>query len=265
MIKLWTLLALAAVLAAAMPAWAGPPFLTDDPIPVDLHHWEFYLFATGDRTRENNTVNGPAIEVNNGIAKNTQLHLVVPETYSSQDGASARGLGDTELGVKWRFVEQTKNRPDIATFPLLEIATGDQSKGLGNGRTWAKIPIWIQKDWGPWTSYGGGGYAINPAPGERDYPFGGILVQRTLSPALSLGGEIFLQGATANAPPVVPGQQSSGEPVAGERSTAIWNVGGQVNFTPDFSLLFSAGHSFQGEGNAVYYVALYRTWGPGAP
>ena len=22
---------------------AGPPFKTDDPQPVDLHHWEFYL------------------------------------------------------------------------------------------------------------------------------------------------------------------------------------------------------------------------------
>jgi hypothetical protein len=253
-------------LALAAPAWAGPPFLTDDPVPVALHHWEFYTFATGDQTHQNNTVDGPAIEINNGIAPNAQLHLIVPETYYSQDGACARGLGDTELGVKWRFVEQTKDRPDIATFPLLEIATGDQSKGLGNGRTWAKIPIWIEKDWGPWTSYGGGGYAINPAPGQRDYPFGGLLIQRTISPALALGGEVFLQGATANTPPALPGEQSFVEPVvAGERSTAIWNVGGQYNFTPDFSLLFSAGHSFQGDGNSVYYIALYRTWGPGAP
>jgi hypothetical protein len=23
-------------------AWAGPPFLTDDPEPVEFKHWEFY-------------------------------------------------------------------------------------------------------------------------------------------------------------------------------------------------------------------------------
>lgn len=264
----WKLSAIVALLAAALaPAWAGPPFLTDDPVPVDLHHWEFYLFGTGDRTRENNTVSWPAIEINNGIAKNTQLHLIIPETYVSQGGTSARGLGDSELGVKWRFVEQTGSRPDIATFPLLEIATGDQSKGLGNGRTWLKVPIWLEKDWGAWTSYGGAGYAFNPAPGQRDYPYGGLLIQRTISRSLTLGGEVFLQGATANNPPATAaGAQSSGEPVvAGARSTAIWNFGGFYNFTPNFSLLFSAGHSFQGDGNSVYYVALYRTWGPGAP
>jgi hypothetical protein len=26
-------------------AGAGPPFLTDDPVPVDLHHYEFYIFG----------------------------------------------------------------------------------------------------------------------------------------------------------------------------------------------------------------------------
>ena len=26
---------------------AGPPFLTDDPDPVDFQHWEAYLFTSG--------------------------------------------------------------------------------------------------------------------------------------------------------------------------------------------------------------------------
>lgn len=25
--------------------WAGPPFLTDDPVPVDLGHYETYVFT----------------------------------------------------------------------------------------------------------------------------------------------------------------------------------------------------------------------------
>ena len=29
-------------LAAATPAWAGPPFLTDDPEPTETGHWEIY-------------------------------------------------------------------------------------------------------------------------------------------------------------------------------------------------------------------------------
>jgi hypothetical protein len=29
--------------------WAqGPPYQTDDPVPVDLHHYEFYIFGSTD-------------------------------------------------------------------------------------------------------------------------------------------------------------------------------------------------------------------------
>jgi hypothetical protein len=28
----------------------GPPFQTDDPVPVDLHHYEFYIFGSMDGT-----------------------------------------------------------------------------------------------------------------------------------------------------------------------------------------------------------------------
>jgi hypothetical protein len=236
---------------------AGPPFLTDDPVPVPYQHWEFYTFSAGDRTGDTDSVNGPAIELNNGVARDTQLHLIVPESYFSQGGMSATGLGDIEAGVKYRFVAQTKNRPDIATFPLVELPTGNSSKGLGNGRAWYRIPIWMEKDSGPWTAYGGGGVALNSAPGTDNYGFAGLLVQRTLSPRLALGGEAFVEG---------PQVANAGSPGAsGTRSSAIWNVGGQYNFTPGFSLLFSGGNSFAGDGNSVYYVALYRTWGPGAP
>lgn len=241
------------------PAFAGPPFLTDDPDPVPYHHWEFYTFSTGDRTRGNNTVSGPAIEVNNGVAPNLQLHLIVPYAYYSQSGSSASGMGDVEAGAKYRIVTETKNRPEVGIFPLLELPTGDQSQGLGNGRTWVKAPIWLQKSWGSWTTYGGAGYAYNPAPGMRNFFYGGDLIQKSITSSLMLGGELFLQGAMTQ--PAAPGEPY----VIGSRSTAIVNVGGQYNFTPDFSLLFSGGHSVQGEGQTVYYVALYRTWGPGAP
>ena len=37
-------------LGLAPPAFAGPPFLTDDPEPVDYRHWEAYLFSAYDRS-----------------------------------------------------------------------------------------------------------------------------------------------------------------------------------------------------------------------
>ena len=41
-----------ALLTLAVPRlWAqGPPYQTDDPVPVDLHHYEFYIFGGVDGT-----------------------------------------------------------------------------------------------------------------------------------------------------------------------------------------------------------------------
>lgn len=116
--RFWTILSVCCLTTSgvpglSVPAWAGPPYLTDDPEPVALHHWEIYTFYTRDRTRSTDTVSGPALEVNNGIAPNTQLHLIVPDAYFSSSGTNARGLGDIEAGIKYRFISQTKSRPEI--------------------------------------------------------------------------------------------------------------------------------------------------------
>ena len=182
-------------LVLAVRIIAGPPFLTDDPEPVDYQHWEAYLFANGDHTSGGYTINGPAVEMNYGVLPDTQLHLIVPMTSVGGDGVpTVSGLGDTEFGIKYRFLHETNGWPQIGIFPMVELPTGDASHGLGNGRAWFRLPLWLQKSSGPWTTYGGGGAALNSAPGQRDYPFGGWLMQRDFGPRLTLGGELFAQG-----------------------------------------------------------------------
>lgn len=230
----------------AARAYAGPPFLTDDPEPVEYRHNEFYVFSALDRSDGSDSIQGPAIEYNRGVAPNTQFHVVLPFSYfSPASGGSAFGFGDIEVGIKYRLVGETRDRPQIGLFPMVELATGSAARGLGNGRTWYRLPLWIQKSWGPWTSYGGGGRDFNRAPGMQDSWFGGALIQRDLSPRLTLGAEVFRQNAQA----------------VGARGYTLANLGGYYNFTPDFSLLFSAGRSVDGEQHTVAYLGLYWTWG----
>jgi hypothetical protein len=238
---------LAFAVASAAGVRAGPPFLTDDPEPVDLNHWEAYAFGAGDRTAGANAVTGPALELNYGIAANTQLHLVAPVASVSTPGAGwTSGYGDTEAGIKYRFLQETDSQPQVGVFPLVELPTGSGGRGLGNGRAWYRVPLWAQKSWGPWTIDGGGGAALNSAPGQRDYGFAGWLVQRDLGRHLTLGTEIFRQGAdTANG-----------------RGFTLANFGGYLKFTDDFNLLFSAGRSISGERHTVWYLGLYWTGGP---
>ena len=44
----------------------GPPYQTDDPVPVDLHHYEFYIFGGADGTPVELDSLGPAFEFNWG-------------------------------------------------------------------------------------------------------------------------------------------------------------------------------------------------------
>jgi hypothetical protein len=249
--RLWRLgkAGIISLLASALcgtAANAGPPFFTDDPAPVDLHHSEFYVFSTYDRTSDGKSIAIPAFEYNYGPIPNTQLHIVVPFVSNRpSDGSSEYGLSDIEVGVKYRFIDETDSMPQIGTFPMAELATGDADKGLGNGKTWWRLPIWIQKSWGSWLTYGGAGYVVNHAAGQKDYPFAGWLIQKDLNETLTLGGEIF----------------GRGKDTVDGRSTTLLNVGGYYKFTPDFNLLFSGGHSISGENHTVAYLGLWWTWG----
>jgi hypothetical protein len=223
----------------------GPPFLTDDPEPLEYHHWEAYLFTLGDLSGGHYTVEGPAAEMNYGALPDTQLHLLVPMTTIGGGGEHTfSGLGDTEIGIKYRFVHETNGWPQIGVFPFVELPTGDASRGLGNGRTWFQLPLWIQKSWGPWMTDVGGGAVLNSAPGQRDHPYGGWLLQRTFGEHLYLGGELFAQGRDAD----------------NDKGFAALNFGGSYNVNEHFSLLFSGGHSVAGDNHTLWYFGFYGTW-----
>ena len=234
------------LLVASRLALAGPPFLTDDPEPVEYKHSEFYVFSTHDKSKDGSQTAIPAFEYNFGVIQNTQLHIVVPFSRSApSDASSEYGLGDTEVGVKYRFLRETDTRPQVGIFPMAELDTGDADKGLGNGKTWWRLPVWAQKSWGGWTTYGGGGVVINHAAGQKDCHFVGWLLQNDIDEKLTLGGEVF--GQTK--------ETDNGD------ATTLVNFGGYYKFTPDFNLLFSTGHSVSGESHTIAYVGLWWGWG----
>ena len=243
----WILLMVS--LCGSSVVWAGPPFVTDDPEPVDLHHWEFYAASELVRDQSGRSGTLPHFEINYGAAPNLQIHMILPIAFVRPEGGPREsGLGDIELGLKYRFVQETEGRPMIGLFPLVELPTGNSDRGLGNGETQAFFPVWLQKSWGAWTSYGGGGYFVNPGSGNKDYWLGGWEIQRDLGESLTLGGELF--GTTAQ--------------VEGGKGAINFNIGGQFNLGQKHHLLFSIGRSFSQEPDLTAYVAYQLTVGPSA-
>lgn len=239
---------LACLVLGAGPANAGPPFLTDDPEPVAYGHYEFYTFSLGTRTKDGTSGFLPGFEFNYGVIPNGQIHIIVPAAFDSGAGEPTHyGPGDTELGFKYRFIEEEKEgwRPQVGLYPLLELPTGDESRGLGAGHPRAFLPLWVQKSFGDWTTYGGGGYWFNrdPSLGDKDYLFFGWLLQRKITDKLTLGGEIFHQTAST-----IGGKESTG-----------FNLGGFYDIDTHNHLLFSAGRGLQ-NAEATNRFSWYLGW-----
>ena len=142
--------------------YAGPPFVTDDPEPVEYRHWEFYGASQYENSKDGITGTAPHAEVNYGIVPDMQ------------------------------FIHETVLVPQIGIFPLIELPTGNSYRGLGVGETTIFFPVWIQKKLGAWLTYGGGGYWHNRAgPAGKDYWQTGWELQREISKMLTIGAEIF--------------------------------------------------------------------------
>jgi len=236
------------------PAHAGPPFLTDDPEPVDYQHYEFYTFTTGTGVAGDTSGVGPAWEFNYGIIPNGQFHIIAPVAFDAPAGGSTQfGYGDTELGFKYRFIQEDKNgsTPMVGVFPLIELPTGDQAEGLGAGHVRAFFPVWVQKDLGhDWLTYGGGGYWINQGGGtpDKNYWFFGWLLQKQVTKQLAIGGELFHETA---------------QTIGGEDTTGF-NIGATYDIDDHNHLLFSAGRALQNASatNLYSWYAGYQLTGP---
>jgi hypothetical protein len=247
-----TKLALLLLTLCSSSAFAGPPFATDDPEPVEYRHWEFYLASQHSKTADAWSGAHALFEANYGVIPNVQLHLIAPLAYDAPaQGSRHYGYGDTEIGVKYRFIQETASLPQVGVFPLLEVPTGDADRDLGSGHVQAVLPVWLQKSWGAesheWTAYGGGGYHISPGAGNRNWGFFGAVLQRQVFENLLIGGEIYHHTSTE----------------IGERTDTAFNLGTVMDFGERHHLLFSAGRSIDGPSQFQVYVAYQLTFGPG--
>src|SRR6185312_12920 len=133
------------ILLAAARVWAqGPPYQTDDPVPVDLHHYEFYIFGLADGTPKEMDAAVPAFEFNWGALPRVQLHAVLPfgvtaplnhpAYYPDGAGPTHFGLTDMEFGARIAYIKESKHVPKIGTLTMFELPTGNAYKGLGVGK-----------------------------------------------------------------------------------------------------------------------------------
>jgi hypothetical protein len=237
---------MALCLLAPLSLHAGPPYITDDPEPVDYKHWEIYMASMlfHDESGWSGTL--PHTEVNYGGAPNLQLHIIAPLSFARPAGGLFRyGNGITELGVKYRFIQESSDRPMAGVFPLVEAPTADRAKGLGTVNTQVFIPLWLQKTVGKWQSFGGGGCWFNPGAGKRGFLQAGWQAQYNIDERWSPGAEIFYMSPQTD----------------GGSARFSGNLGLVVNITDEHHIMASIGRDLHGPMLTQTYLAYQWTFG----
>lgn len=234
--RLAWLLAAAALLAPAA-AWAGPPFMTDDPEPTDTGHWEIYGPLVEGEGRGIDYEGSTGVELNYGAAPNLQITVGLPMAFAHDSVGMRWGRGDIAVSAKYRFYHDEDAGLSIAAFPGMTLPTA--SNGLGAGRVTGLLPIWIQKNSGDWSVFGGGGYAINPGAGNRNFWTGGAAVARQVTKRLLVGIEADRHGA---------------DTIGGTGATSL-GLGAIYKLKAPFRVLASGGPTFDdGGGPAGFHT-----------
>lgn len=212
-------------------ALAGPPFITDDPEPVDFRAWEInygltYLHAAG-------LTSGAltSFDINYGVYPGVQSHVQPQLAYFRGPAGRVTGPGDTEVGIKYRLTPEAEDKSGrmLAIYPMLQLPSGNARRNLGAGARSVYLPLWAQTTRGKWTVFGGGGFRMVSTLEGRNSRAGGITALYQFSERLQFGGEVFGETRTTS---------------DGRASTSV-NIGGVYRLTKELSLLFSAGHGLR--------------------
>jgi hypothetical protein len=228
----------------SLPALAGPPYLTDDPEPTGTGHYEIYFFSGGASARDGRE-GSAGIDFNYGAADNLQLTATLPIAWSAvAGGGSTAGIGNIELAAKYQFLHQRGAGVDAAFFPRVFLPAAPSA--VAEDHASLLLPLWLQRSWGAWTVFGGGGCEIHRGGDSEDFCMLGTAFTYQATERFQIGAEVYHQGADAR----------------GGVASTDFNVGATYDLGPHFHLMASAGPGLQHRNAAdrvVWYAALLWT------
>jgi hypothetical protein len=238
--KFFLLLAFALACPEAF-AQGGPPFYTNDPGTPGNHNWEINLGYMPFLYTNQSITHQPDVDINYGLGdriqltfENAWLCVVNPSSVPKY------GLGQDQLGFKWRFYDNDKSGFSISVFPQLSLNNPNNSvaRGITPRSASLILPMEFSKKLGPlnlnWEV--GYNYVHTGASGW----LAGVVVGHDLTENLEIDAEFYGLGTFNSS----NGQQT---------------IEGGIRYKihPPFILLLMAGRSIQPASNQQPYFVDY--------
>jgi hypothetical protein len=220
--------------------------VTDDPGTPGSGRWELNVALTLEHSPGENSYEAPLLDLNYGVGDRVQLKWEVPLRVIAPAGsATLGGIGNSLLGIKWRFA--AGNGMAISTYPQLELnnPTSSVTRGVAEPGKRLFLPVELTKSWGKIGLNGEVGYEI-----AQDQPDGWTY-------GLAAGYDV----STSE----VLGECSASSPADLAETAILCSVGARHRIARSLTGLIAVGHRVAGtmaqQPSWRCYLGLQGNWG----
>lgn len=239
-------LSLLAFVASAASLWAqgSPTFYTDDAGTVVKEQWRVDTDFSTERSRAGDRFwQAPSVAFAYGLTERLEFDYRVTWLIQRPLGeSSVSGLGNSVVGVKWRFLENEAEGWALSVSPQVEFnnCASSYRRGLVEKNTEFAIPLQVQKTFGGIATAFNFGRSLHARDShDSDGWFAGIAAGRQVSEKLHAGVEFY-------------GETSRGM----DRGWLLFNLGATYEFNDRLSFSASAGRGVFG-ADRPDYVAFF--------
>jgi hypothetical protein len=223
-------------------AQGGPPYYTNDPGTPGKNKWEINLGYMPFLYSNQSASHVPDLDINFGLGDRIQLtyenawlrvqNPFVPAKY---------GLGQDQLGVKWRFYDSGEDGMAFSVFPQLSLNNANDSvkRGITPPGASLILPVEFTKKLGPVDVDLEGGYnLVHLGP---DGWLAGLVVGHDFTKKLEVDAEAYTTGTFHP-----------------EYSQATLEMGARYRLHRPFIVLLMAGRSVEpARSNQAYFVGYF--------
>jgi len=144
----------------------GKPVHHQDSIGTNPHHPN--ETGHGNTTMHAGHGHGTTTTITAPASTETAQTMSEPVQQAIERHGSESGVGDTNLDLGYRFLDETDSLPEMSVHGGIKIPTADEDKGLGTGEMDYQLGVELVKELGGWSVDLGMDYNILGDPDDYD-------------------------------------------------------------------------------------------------
>lgn len=223
-------------------AQGGPPYYTTDPGTPGNKNWEINFGYMPFLYNGQSITHTPDIDINYGVGDRIQLTYEDAWLRIWNQGTPAKyGMGQDQLGVKWRFYDSGEEGMQFSVFPQLSVNNPNHAvqRGITPPGASLLLPLEFTRKVGPLDVNVETGYnLVHLGP---DGWFTGLVAGHEFKKKLELDAEFFSTGTF---------HPRFAQPTL--------DVGARYKWRPPFIFLFMAGRGLEpARNNQPYFVGYF--------